>query len=369
MALVLSSGRISDCHRRWSTRMAKPTEPARRVSLHAVAAQAQVAVSTVSRFLNGSLQLTRETEERVVRAMQEVGYEASGRSARPSARPRGVLALIVPQIGNPYFSRIADRFVSAVESSGYQALIASTSSHARKQNDYVDMLREHGIGGLVYVGNFSSNAALSALIATGLPVVLLDEALASDPPVDAVLVDDYSGGYQATAYLASLGHRHIALLTGPAALRSVQERRRGWTDALTRADIDLTAQLEVNGSFTEDFGTAALTRLLSADPAPTAVFAASDTIALGLMTGARNLSVRIPEDLSVVGFDDIPAASYVHPRLTTVRTPLDAMSDSAVTVLIDRIEHPDRKPCTSITPVTLIVGGTTSSRLLTTGRD
>ncbi|WP_406452734.1 LacI family transcriptional regulator [Streptomyces sp. NBC_01622] len=341
--------------------MARMSGSDRRVSLHDVAAHAQVAVSTVSRYLNGALQLSPETEARVLRAMEAVGYTRSVSTPRGPARPRGVLGLVVPQIGNAYFARIAEQFVTAAEGHGYQALIASTSSHARKQNDYVELLRDKNLDGLVYVGNFGSNKALSALIEDGLPVVLLDEALSATPAVDAVLVDDYSGAYQATAHLTALGHQRIALLTGPPALRSVQERRRGWADALERAGIDPAAQIAFSGSFTGEFGAGSLTHLLAATPAPTAVFAASDAIAIGLMTGARTLGVRIPADLSVVGFDDVPAASYVQPRLTTVHTPLEVMAARAVTALIDRIDHLDRPPAMEKTPVTLVIGGTTAA--------
>jgi DNA-binding LacI/PurR family transcriptional regulator len=333
-----------------------PTVNDRRPSLHDIAETAQVAVSTVSRYLNGQLPLKPDTETRVLQAMEDLGYTRSARPTRTKTTRSGVIGLVVPQIGNTYFGRIADSVVIAAEAQGLAVLIVSTLNHSRKQLEYVELLADKDVAGLVYVGNYASNAALSGLIDAGMPVVVMDEALTGAPPVDTVLVDDYAGAYQAVGHLTAQGHDRIAIVTGPASLNSVHERRRGWADALRRADIDPEAQIALTGQFSEDFGTGALSRLLAAPEPPTAVFAASDTIALGMMTGARNLGIRIPEDLSIVGFDDSPGAGWVSPRLTTVRTPVDKMAASAVAALAERIDNPDRPPQMIITPVVLVVG-------------
>jgi DNA-binding LacI/PurR family transcriptional regulator len=293
----------------------------------------------------------------VLRAMEDLGYSRTERGQRGRTTTRtGVIGLVVPQIGNTYFGRIADSVVTAAEAQGFAVLMTSTLNHSRKQLEYVDLLADKDVAGIVYVGNYASNRALAALIEKGMPVVVVDEALSGAGPVDTVLVDDYAGAYQAVGHLTALGHERIALVTGPASLNSVHERRRGYEDALRRAGIDPAAQVQFSGQFSEDFGSGVLSRLLASPEPPTAVFAASDTIALGMMTGARNLGIRIPDELSVVGFDDIPGAGYVSPRLTTVRTPVEKMAASAVAALADRIEHPERAPQTIITPVVLVVG-------------
>lgn len=341
--------------------MAGPASIAdRRPSLHDVAEHANVAVSTVSRYLNGQLTVKPDTESRILRSMEELGFSRTTRSTRSKASRSGVIGLVVPQIGNTYFGRIAESVVSAADAHGLSVLMASTLSHSRKQLEYVDLLAAKDVAGIVYAGNTTSNRALSGLIESGLPVVVIDEALVGTPPVDTVVVDDYAGAYQATAHLTSLGHERIALVTGPSGLKSVAERRRGFADAMTRAGLDPDAQVHLSGAFNEDFGVGALSHILAAPSSPTAVFAASDTIALGIMLGAKNLGVRVPEDLSIAGFDDAPGAGYVSPRLTTVRTPVDRMAASALTLLVERIDHRPAGVQRVVTPVALVVGESTA---------
>lgn len=336
--------------------MANATIDKRRTSFRDIAAAAGVAVSTVSRYLNGQMILKPETEARVLQAMDALGYAQSSRRPNAPVVRLGVIGLVVPQIGNDYFSRIADSVVTSAESQGFSVLIASTQNHSRKQLEYVDLLAGAAVSGIIYAGNYVSNSALSSVIEQGTPVVVIDEALIGAPPTDTVLVDDYAGAYQAVAHLAALGHQRIALVTGPSSLNSVQERRRGYIDALRKANIDPDDQIQISGEFSEDFGVGAVSRLMAAKEPPTAVFAASDTIALGVMIGARNSGISIPQDLSIVGFDDSSGAGYVTPRLTTVRTPLDKMAAMAVAALIERIESPRRPAQTAITPVVLVVG-------------
>jgi DNA-binding LacI/PurR family transcriptional regulator len=329
-------------------------------SLHDIAHSAGVSVSTVSRYLNGQLPLKPDTESRVLAAMDELGYGRGRRASRAVPARGGAIGLVVPQIGNTYFGRIADAVVTAAERAGHPVLLVSTLNHSRKQLEYVDLLASKDVAGLVYAGNYSSNSALANLIAAGTPVVVIDEALVDAPPVDTVLVDDYAGAYQAVTYLASLGHERIALVTGPATLTSVTERTRGYVDALGKAGIPIDRQVRLAGTFSEDFGVGALSHLLSADEPPTAVFAASDTIALGMLTSAKTLGLSIPGELSIVGFDDVPAAGIVSPRLTTVRTPVDKMAAAAVSMLLERLDDPSREVHTSVTPVALVVGESTA---------
>lgn len=332
------------------------TDADRQPSLHDIAEAAQVAVSTVSRYLNGQLPLRPDTETRVLQAIEALGYSRSSRSVRGRASRFGVVGLVVPSVGSSYFGRIAESVVAAAEAQGVYVMIASTLNHSRKQLEYVELLNERHMSGIIYAGNYNSNAALAAVIEAELPVVVIDEALADAPPVDTVLVDDYAGAYQATAHLLSLGHTRIALVTGPDELNSVRERRRGYEDALGRAGVDPTDQVYLPGVFTQDFGVGALSRILAAPERSTAVFAASDTIALGMMLGARTLGLSIPGDLSVVGFDDVAEASLVTPRLTTVRTPVEKMAAKAFAMLVDRMDHPGRPVTTAVTPVALVLG-------------
>jgi DNA-binding LacI/PurR family transcriptional regulator len=168
-------------------------------------------------------------------------------------------------------------------------------------------------------------------------------------------MDDYAGGYQATSYLAALGHRKIAFVSGPAELGSVQERYRGYLDALAKAGIDASGQVCLDGQFTEQFGMSALPHLIAPADPPTAAFVASDYIALGVLSAAETHGIRVPEDLSIVGFDDIRFSQYVRPRLTTVRSPFDRLAQVGVELLFERLADRDAPARTEVLPVELVV--------------
>jgi DNA-binding LacI/PurR family transcriptional regulator len=320
-----------------------------------VARAAGVSASTVSRYLNGQLRVSSATEARMLDAVRDLGYVPNAQARNLVKRSSGVVGFVVPEISNPYFGAIADYVVEAVERRGLLVLLCSTRSQAAKESTYIDLLASGTIDGMLYIGSFRSSERLAAAIRGGLPVVVMDEPIAGLPDVHTVVMDDYAGGYQAGSYLAALGHRTIAFISGPAELASVQERRRGYEDALRKGGIDPDQQLSLAGQFTEQFGMSALPRLLAAAQPPTAAFVASDYIALGMLSAAETHGVRVPEDLAVVGFDDTRFSQYVRPRLTTIRSPLERLAQVGVELLFERLTGTDAPARTEVLPVELIV--------------
>lgn len=324
-------------------------------TIQEVARAAGVAPSTVSRYLNGQLRVSPATEARMLDAVRDLGYVPNAQARNLARRRSGVVGFVVPEISNPYFGAIADYVVDAVERHGLLVLLCSTRSQAVREASYIDLLASGAIDGMLYLGSFRSNERLAAAIRGGLPVVVIDEPIADLPGVHTVVMDDYAGGYQATSYLVALGHRQIAFVSGPAELASVQERRRGYEDALRKGGIDPAEQLVLAGHFTEQFGMSALPRLLAGPRPPTAAFVASDYIALGMLSAAETHGVRVPGDLSVVGFDDIRFSQYVRPRLTTIRSPLERLAQVGVELLFERLAGGDSSARTEVLPVELIV--------------
>ncbi|WP_417512521.1 LacI family DNA-binding transcriptional regulator [Microbacterium sp.] len=327
------------------------------MSYHTVAAAAGVSVSTISRYLSGHLRLRPETEARVRSAIEDTGFVPAPVKPMPDGRP--TVGIVVPRLGNSYYGRLAEGLVRAAEDQNYSAIVTSTLDNPRKQLDYVYLLESVGVKGFLYAGNYRTNAALAEVIDQGTPVVVVDEEVSDLPPVDAVLVDDYAGAFQATTYLCAQGHRNIAFVGGPASLQSTQERNRAFADALRRYDVDPGEQVTLMGSFTEEFGVAAISRVFSSQTRTSAVFAASDAIALGVLSAASSLGMSVPNDFSVVGFDDVPESRHI--GLTTVRTPLDLMAKNAVTMLAERIDGHRTAPRTLHVPVTLQIRKTTRS--------
>lgn len=324
-------------------------------TIQEVARAAGVAPSTVSRYLNGQLRVSPATEARMLDAVRDLGYVPNAQARNLARRRSGVVGFVVPEISNPYFGAIADYVVDAVERHGLLVLLCSTRSQAVREASYIDLLASGAIDGMLYLGSFRSNERLAAAIRGGLPVVVIDEPIADVPEVHTVVMDDYAGGYQAASYLVALGHRQIAFVSGPAELASVQERRRGYEDALRKGGIDPAEQLMLAGHFTEQFGMSALPRLLAGPQPPTAAFVASDYIALGMLSAAETHGVRVPADLSVVGFDDIRFSQYVRPRLTTIRSPLERLAQVGVELLFERLAGEDAGARTEVLPVELIV--------------
>ncbi len=320
-----------------------------------VARAAGVAASTVSRYLNGQLKVSPATEAKVLEAVAELGYVPNATARNLARRRSGVIGFVVPEISNPYFGAIADHVVEEVERYGRLVLLCSHRSQSVKQSSYIELLASGAIDGMLYLGSFRSNERLAVAIAGGLPVVVVDEPIAGLPPVPTVVMDDYAGGYQATSYLAALGHRRIAFVSGPAELGSVQERFRGYLDALRKAGIETGGQVALSGQFTEQFGMSALPHLLAAAHPPTAAFVASDYIALGVISAAEAHGIRVPDDLSVVGFDDIRFSQYVRPRLTTIRSPLDRLAHLGVELLFERLADPQAPARTHVLPVELVI--------------
>jgi DNA-binding LacI/PurR family transcriptional regulator len=320
-----------------------------------VARAAGVAASTVSRYLNGQLKVSPATEAKVLEAVAELGYVPNATARNLARRQSGVIGFVVPEISNPYFGAIADHVVEEVERHGRLVLLCSHRSQSVKQSSYIELLASGAIDGMLYLGSFRSNERLAVAIADGLPVVVVDEPIAGLPPVPTVVMDDYAGGYQATSYLAALGHRRIAFVSGPAELGSVQERFRGYLDALRKAGLETEGQVRLSGQFSEQFGINALPHMLAAATPPTAAFVASDYIALGVISAAEAHGIRVPGDLSVVGFDDIRFSQYVRPRLTTVRSPLDRLAHLGVELLFERLADPQVPARTHVLPVELVI--------------
>jgi len=333
-----------------------------------VARAAGVAASTVSRYLNGRLKVSPATEARVLNAVTELGYVPNSVARNLAQRRSGVIGFVVPEISNPYFGAIADYVVEAVERHGSLVMLCSHRSQSLKQSSYIELLASGAIDGMLYLGSFRSNERLAVAIADGLPVVVVDEPIAGLPPVHTVVMDDYAGGYQATSYLVALGHHRIAFVSGPSELGSVQERYRGYCDALRKGGLEPGGQVTLAGQFTEQFGMSALPHLLAAAEPPTAAFVASDYIAFGLISAAEAHGIRVPDDLSVVGFDDIRFSQYVQPRLTTIRSPVERMARLGVELLFERLQEPTAPARSEVLPVELVIRDSAAAPALAPAR-
>ncbi|MDQ7844431.1 MAG: LacI family DNA-binding transcriptional regulator [Armatimonadota bacterium] len=306
-----------------------------------VAARAGVSVATVSRVVNRSPhRVSAATQRRVLAAVRALGYESNPIARGLKKRSTRTVALIVPDISNPFFPAIARGIEDVARARGYAVLLCNTYEDLERERAYLELLARRMVDGLVFATVGSNTRHLRALRRQGRPVVLVARDVAG-VRIDSVLVDNFRGEFEATTHLLGLGHRRIAHITGPPSLHVAAERRRGYLAALEAAGVPRSEALVVEGNFAADGGRRAVERLLARGAKFTAVVAANDLMAIGAMEALRRAGRRIPQDVAVVGFDDITFASLVCPALTTVAQPKYRMGQLAMERLLALMDGAD----------------------------
>jgi LacI family transcriptional regulator, galactose operon repressor len=310
-----------------------------RVTIREIAEQAGVSIATVSRVLNDRDDVSVETRELVQRIVRERGY-AANRGARGLSRGRtGLVGVLVPLVYPAYFSAILAGAAEALYEQDLRLVLSPTRHEHDREVSLLDRLAHGLTDGALIVLPEESSAELEALLGQGFPFVIVDPLEPLADRVPSVSAAHASGAAQATRHLLGLGHRRIAAVTGPAGWVATEDRRRGYHAALAAAGIMPTSELELEADFEIGGGVAATGRVLDLPEPPTAIFAFNDNLAIGAVQAARARGLRVPEDLSVVGFDDVENATVVTPTLTTVRQPLAEMGRMAVSMLVRLLEH------------------------------
>jgi len=323
-----------------------------------VAAEARVSIATVSRVINGNRRVSPDLRSSVLSAMDRLGYQpnAIAQGLRRSAtRSVGVL---IPRIHEPFFSTLAFAIERTLFASDYRGLLCSTEEQPDKERAYVDMLLTQQVDAFIYFPSIAgSQANLRRIVERGIPVVLIERSFA-ELEVSRVLISNFQGGYDGAQHLIALGHTHIGVICANLASMPV-ERLSGAQQALTEAGVDAEVRIMSRGSDFEAGYEAALD-MLHRPGRPTAVFALADSIAVGVLHAAAYLDLRVPEDLSVVGFDNISLAAFVIPPLTTVAQPIYAIGEAAVRILLHQLQDPGAAPETVMLNTELVVRQSTA---------
>jgi LacI family transcriptional regulator len=290
---------------------------------------------TVSRALNGQPGVSPARRQEIKRLAGRLGYAVNRAAQKLSGGRSRLLGVVTPHLDSPFVSAVVTGAGSAARAAGYEMRVYSLVERGRRPPGGVTRLLEQIADGVIALLPFEFDY-LEALSAARVPVVTVDQrtARARFPTVAA---DSYGGGRAAVEHLARLGHRRIAFVAGDERLASARERRRAYQDTLAAEGLPHDPRLVVPGRFTEEGGRSAAATLLRLRRRPTAIFAANDLSAFGVLGALRQAGLRVPQDVSLVGFDDLPAAAHVHPPLTTVRQPLAEMGASAVRSLLVQI--------------------------------
>jgi len=326
-------------------------------SLRDVAREAGVSVATASRVVSGLDNVRSETRERVERAMRDLLYVPPGRRMAT-----GVIGLLLPDFENPIFPSLAQAMENRATEAGFASILCSTASAAYREVDYVHMLLDRKVDGMIFISCEMTNMSgehdhYGRLLDEGARIVFVNGALNS-LNVPSVGVDEAIAGEVATQHLIELGHERIGYVAGPSYYLPTLQKAMGRENALRGAGLDADG-LVAHGEFTVEGGREAVRELLARAQAPTGVICSSDLMAVGVLQEAAAEGVRVPEDLSVVGFDGIDATRWTNPPLTTVEQPIEEIAETAVNALKSLIEDPEKPlPDFSFRPQLAVRGST-----------
>ncbi len=310
-----------------------------------VAERAGVSTATVSHILNGTRHVSDKLKERVRQAMVELNYKPNALARSLRQKKTCTLGIIVPDSANPYFAEVARGVEDACFDQGYNVILCNSDTDLEKEALYIKVLVEKQVDGICLVAASSQTIEkyLDAAPQLQIPMVLIDR---ENPNIvaDSVVVENTAGGIKAVEHLLSLGHQRIGCITGPPDLMNSQKRSDGYRQAIQQAGLPLDKSLVVEGDFRYEGGYDATKHLLSLTNPPTAVFACNDLMAVGAISAVVSLGLSVPEDVSIVGFDDIHLAVFANPSLTTVVQPKHEMGVMAAQILLQRIKEPDMPP-------------------------
>lgn len=325
-----------------------------KVTIIDVAAEANVSYGTVSRVINHDVHVKQETRDRVLQTMVRLGYVAN-RQARSLAGGRtNSIGVLIPDLGTGYIGEIIRGIDAELGLSDLDLILYTTHRTASKEANYVTNLATGMVDGLILVLPRSPADFIGILTKQNFPFILIDhQGIGPDCP--AVGAANWQGGFTATEYLIKLGHQRIGFITGWMDLGCALDRLDGYRSALRTNHIPDAPELIYEGTFFQPDGFNGASILLDLPNPPTAIFASNDVMAMGVMDAIRHRGLRVPDDVSVIGFDDIPQASLIRPALTTVRQPLEKMGRVATQMLLELLNKSQKKIGRIELPTELII--------------
>lgn len=323
-----------------------------RPTIRDVAAHAGVSYQTVSRVINGSDGVRPATKARVESAIDELGFRPNAIAQFMATGNTRTLTCLSPNLTDYTFACIIEGAEQEARQNGYYLFSASAPDESTFDQLVDQMIASRRTEGLLVINPYADDRF--TLLPDAVPTVFVG-ARPREESVDSVALDDVGAGVLATQHLLDRGHRRIALICGPASEDCTQDRLAGYQTALAAAGIAPDASLVMEGDWSATSGYQALTRLLALDSPPTAIFAQNDRMAVGVLRAARDHARRVPQDLAVIGVDDMPLASYFDPPLTTLRQDLYAIGRQAAQLVIQAVEQPTSPRQHLLLPAELVV--------------
>ena len=306
-----------------------------------VARLAGVSEATVSRTLANPGKVAPATRERVESAARELGYRVNHVARNMRSGKARIIGLVVSDLTNPFFTALARSCEDAAAARGYSLIISNTDESPERESSSIEVMAAERVAGVLLASTNRAGDSIDAIRHLGIPVVALDRRI-DGITTDTVVVDNFAVGYQAATHLADLGHERIAIIRGPEEVSSLGERFAGFTQGLRERGLALEDRYVIAGDLRSTGGYRAGRELLALPSPPTAVFSANNLATLGLLRAVVELEISVPDDLSIVGVDDIPGSELFRPALSTIRQPTYQLGARAIEALLDRVDEPER---------------------------
>lgn len=314
------------------------------VTIKDIAKKANVSIATVSRVMNKKHEGIRpDTRERILKIIEETNYQPNTIAQSMVTNKTSTIGLIIPDIRNPFFPELVRGVEDYSKKYHYNVFLCNTDGDIQKEKEYLDLLTKKKVDGIIYANTYATldNEIEKLLSKSNIPVVLIDR-WEEKSSYSGVFVDNENAGYMATNHLLSLSHKKIGCITGPAYIKNSQDRLNGYKKALKEVGIEVEDKFIQTGNYQIEGGYKAAVTLLNQGEV-TAIFALNDLMAFGVYQLANETGVSIPEDLSIVGFDNIKYNNILHPKLTTVKQPIYNMGETSTNMLIEKIENSDKQ--------------------------
>jgi LacI family transcriptional regulator, galactose operon repressor len=330
-------------------------------TLRDVARHADVSPMTVSRVVNGSGRVSPDLRARVEQALAETGYLPNTVARNLRTRRTDTIALVMPDMTNPFFTALAHGVEMSAREVGVSLLVANSDEREDEEQRLVQVLLQRQVDGILLIPAGAGGVAIGRCRAHDVPVVIVDRRPGT-PGVDVVRADAEAGAFQLGRLMAGLGHRRMAVLTGPASVPTAVDRAVGFSRALAD-DSALATPSVVYGAFTIESGHAMTLSVMGQAPRPTALFAANNFIAIGVLHALQELGLLVPDDVAVVGFDDLPQAMVTFPFLTVAAQPAFELGRRSVAVLLDRLADPRRPAQEVVLPTEIVLRRSSGGRI------